>query len=64
MKQPVTKAPPLDVDAWYTDSETTQRYRLLEVGDDTVMITDEWGNRRAVNRALWERDMQKEGGES
>lgn len=56
MKQPVTL--PLTVGHWYVDRETAQRYKLLSVADEMVVIVDEWGNKRQVNRALWERDME------
>lgn len=56
---------------WYIDrspghagSVLGQRFLLIEVEGDTesgtVEVRDEFGNRRVVNRALWERDMEAE----
>ncbi len=60
MRTPVPRIPPLDVGAWYIDSESHARYRLLSVEDETVGVVDEFGVRRTVNRSLWERDMRRE----
>jgi len=66
-KQPVAvvKEPPLKVGTWYIDRTKghmarplSARFQLVRVSAETVDVLDEWKNRRTVNRALWERDME------
>ena len=52
------------VGAWYFDASITHtgqpvgaKFRVLEIGAETLAVVDEFGEHRTVNRMLFERQM-------
>jgi hypothetical protein len=49
---------------WYVDARgyggapTRARFKLLSVAAETVLVEDEWGGKRDVNRTMWVSDME------
>jgi hypothetical protein len=49
----------LTLGAWYRDPESGRTFKLVEVKSHTVIVLDEWFNRRELARGSWELEMEE-----
>lgn len=54
---------PLVEGAWYRDRSEFMKphsFKILKLHEESLLVVDKHGNRRLVNRALFERDMRRD----
>jgi len=54
----VTKLPKVILNKWYWDESTKRKIKALRTDKQTVLMIDEMGDKRIVNKWIWQSDMR------